>query len=193
MIIHIVDTDIFWLNAFPQYKPGAILSHTKYPVKLFLETVVYYKKVSYLRPVKYVQLHQQDEPRNTIDIQRTVVAIVLGPQYNLRGGYFSESLLTGKLFRRSHWTPVDITEYVIEFYDTFNTKGFTYELLLGNFHCQPIPPDYYDFLNDNGYNDNNTPITPVGGVSPDKNQWKMQSLKIHLALMVMVKILIMIE
>ena len=62
-----------------------------------------------------------------------------------------------------------MTEDVIEHYDTFNTKVCSDKLIFGDFNDQPIPPDYYDFLNDNGYNDNNTPITPVGGVSPDKN------------------------
>ena len=47
-------------------------------------------------------MHQEDEPRNTIDINRNVGAIALGPQYNLQGGYFFESLLTGKRIRRSH-------------------------------------------------------------------------------------------
>ena len=37
---------------------------------------------------EYVQVHQEDEPRNTISINRTVGAIDLGPQYNLWGGYF---------------------------------------------------------------------------------------------------------
>ena len=56
---------------------------------------------------------------------------------------------------------------MIELYDTFNTKGFPYEILFGNFHDQPIPPDYYDFLNDNDDDDNNIPGTPVDDVFPD--------------------------
>ena len=57
-----------------------------------------------------------------------------------------------------------MTEYVIEQYDSFNTKGCPDELIFGNLRDQPIPPDYYEFLNDNYYDDNNTPGTPVEGV-----------------------------
>ena len=69
------------------------------------------------------------KPRNTISIDRTVGAIALGPQYNLQGGYFFVSLLTGKRLRRSHWTPVNMSEDVIERYDTFNTKGCPEDLI----------------------------------------------------------------
>ena len=43
-------------------------------------------EVCRLQPVEYVQVHQEDEPQNTTDIDRTVGAIALGPQYNLQGG-----------------------------------------------------------------------------------------------------------
>ena len=46
---------------------------------------------------------------------------------------------------------------VIERYDTFNTKGFPYELNFGDFNDQPIPSDYYNFLNDS--NDDGNIIT----------------------------------
>ena len=65
-------------------------------------------------------MHQEDEPRNIININRTVGAIALGPQYNLQGGF--ESLLTGKRLRQSHWTPFNMTEDVIEQYNNFDTK-----------------------------------------------------------------------
>ena len=101
-------------------------------------------------------MHQEDEPQNTIAIDRTVGAIDLGPQYNLQGGYFFESLLTGKRLRRSHWTPVNMTEDVIERYDTFNIKGFPEDLIFGDFNDQPILSTYSDLKND--YDDNGTQI-----------------------------------
>ena len=70
-------------------------------------------------------MHQEDEPQKQIAIYWTVGAIAQGPEYNLQGGYFFESLLTGKHLRWSHWNPVNTTEDVIERYDTFNTKGCT--------------------------------------------------------------------
>ena len=101
------------------------MSYTRGPGQLILGNTDDYKKVCHLQPREYVQVHQEDEPRNTIDIDRTVGAIALGSQYNLQGGYVFERLLTSKILRWSHWTPVNMTEDVIEQYDTFNTKGFT--------------------------------------------------------------------
>ena len=43
-----------------------------------------YKKVFRLQPVEYVQMHQYDEPQNTIAIDQTVGAIALGTQKKLR-------------------------------------------------------------------------------------------------------------
>ena len=88
MIVHLVPSAIFWINAFPPSTPGSGLSDTKGPGQIILGNTVDYKKVYRLQPGKYVQLHQEDEPQNTIDIDRTVGAITLGPQYNLQGGYF---------------------------------------------------------------------------------------------------------
>ena len=68
MIVHIVASAIFWLNKFPPSTPGTGLSDTKGPGKLILGNTDYYKKVCRLHPGEYVQVHQEDEPRNTIDI-----------------------------------------------------------------------------------------------------------------------------
>ena len=57
----------------------------------------------------------------------------------------------------------------IEHYDNFNTKGCPYELIFDNFNDQPIPPDYYDFLNDEDEYVSNIPGTPVGNFLADKN------------------------
>ena len=48
-----------------------------------------------------------------------------------------------------------MTADVIEIYDTFNTKGFPEELILGNFNGQPIPKYYYNFLNNENDDGNN--------------------------------------
>ena len=54
-----------------------------------------------------------------------------------------------------------MNEYVIECYDTLNTKGFTDKLIIGYFNDQPIPYNYYNFLNDNNGDDNNIIDTTV--------------------------------
>ena len=146
----------FWINGFPPSTPGAGLSDTKGPRQLILGYKVHYKKVCRLHPGEYVQVHQEDEPPKKIDIDRTVGTIALGPQYNLQGGYFFESLLTGKRLRQSHWTPVNMTEDVIERYVTFNTKGCPEDLIFGVFNDQPIPYRYSDLKND--YDDDGTQI-----------------------------------
>ena len=114
MIVNPVASAIFWINAFTPSTHGAGLSDTKCPGQLILGNTVDYKKVCCLQTGEHVQVHQEDEPRNTISVYRTVGTIALGPQYNLQGGYFFESLLKGKRLRRSHWTPVNMTEDYIE-------------------------------------------------------------------------------
>ena len=111
---------------------GAGLSDTKGLGKIVLGNTVNYKKICRLQSGEYVQLHQEDEPRNTIAIDRTVGEIALGTQFNLQGGYSFKSLLTGKHLWRSHWSPVNMTEDIIERYDTFNTKGCPEDLLFGD-------------------------------------------------------------
>ena len=55
---------------------------------------------------------------------------------------------------------------LVKRYDTFNIKVFPDELFFGDFYDQPIPPDYYNLLNDNDDHDNNIPVNPVDGVFP---------------------------
>ena len=88
MIVHLVASDIFWLNAFSPSTPVAGLSDTKGPVQFILGNIVDYKNVCRLQPGEYVQVYQEDDPRNTISVDRTVGAITLGPQHNLQGGFF---------------------------------------------------------------------------------------------------------
>ena len=77
----------FLLDDFPPTKPGAGLSNTKGSGKLAPGTSVYYKFFCLLHTGEYIQVYQEDGPRNTIDVDLTVREIVLGPQYNLQGGF----------------------------------------------------------------------------------------------------------
>ena len=63
--------------------------------------------------------------------------------------------------------PVNITEKVIEGGDTFNTKWCPYELGFGYFNDQPIPSNYYNFINDENDDGNNIPINPIEDALPD--------------------------
>ena len=88
VIVHLVASTIFWINEFPPSTPGARLSDTKVPGQLILGNTVDYKKVFRLQLGEYVQVHQEDEPQNTIAIDQTVSMIALRHQYNLQGVYF---------------------------------------------------------------------------------------------------------
>ena len=74
MIVHLVASAIFWINAFPPSTPGAGLSDTKGTGQLIIGNTVDYKKVCRLHPEEYFQVYQEDDPQNTIDINRTVGA-----------------------------------------------------------------------------------------------------------------------
>ena len=104
----------FWINAFPPSKLGSGKSAAKDPWQIILGTAGDYKKVFRLQPGEYFQVHQEYEPQDTINIYRSVRAIILVPQYNLQGGYLFEILLTGKHLQLSNWNPVNMTEDVIE-------------------------------------------------------------------------------
>ena len=50
---------------------------------------------------------------------------------------------------------------MIESYSTLNTKVYTDKLIFVDFNDQPIPYNYYSFLNDDDDDINNIPCTPV--------------------------------
>ena len=60
-----------------------------------------------------------------------------------------------------------MTEDYIERYDTFNTKVCPDKLIIGDFNYQPIPSNYYSFINDDNDDGNNIPGTAVGDALPD--------------------------
>ena len=62
MIVHLVASAVFCLNAFPPSTPGAGLSDTQGPGQLILGNTLDYRKFCRLQPVEYVQAHQENEP-----------------------------------------------------------------------------------------------------------------------------------
>ena len=59
----------------------------------------------------YVQVHEEPDPSNTIDVNRTTGA--LERTSNLQGGYYFLSLDTGKVLNRRKWTLLPMTNDVI--------------------------------------------------------------------------------
>ena len=86
------------------------------------------------------------------------------------GRLFFDILLTVKRLQRSHWNPANTTKDLIECYYLFNTKVCLDELIFGYFNDQPIPSNYYNFLNYDDDNGNNIPSTPVGDAIPDNKR-----------------------
>ena len=60
-----------------------------------------------------------------------------------------------------------MNEYVIKLYETLNTKVCPDELISGDFNEQPIPYDYYNFLNDDDGYGNNIPGNTVDDLPPN--------------------------
>ena len=56
---------------------------------------------------------------------------------------------------------------VFEWYDTFIIEECTYELKIRDFKDQPIPFEYYNFINDDNDNVKNIPSNYVGDALPD--------------------------
>ena len=63
-------------------------------------------------PTRY-QVHEEEKPRNSMK-KRTLGAICLGPMDNAQGGYRFMSLRTGKKIKRYSWTPIPMTQEVID-------------------------------------------------------------------------------
>ena len=59
-----------------------------------------------------------------------------------------------------------MTKFWIKNFDDFNKKWCPDELIFGNFNDQPIPPDYYNCLNDDDDDGNNIHGTPVENTLP---------------------------
>ena len=61
----------------------------------------------------YAQVHEHEEPRNST-AERTLGAICLGPVDNAQGGYKFFSLRSGNCINRHAWTPIPMTQEVID-------------------------------------------------------------------------------
>ena len=78
MVAHVM----MWLNSFPT-KGG--ISETLSPRVIMTGTKMNYKKHCKLAFGAYAQTHEEDKPRNSAGIERTLGAICLGPENNLEG------------------------------------------------------------------------------------------------------------
>ena len=100
---------VLMVNSFPP-KSG-ITTH------LSPRTIMTGRKINYKTHCRmpfgdYAQVHENEQPRNSM-AERTLGAICLGPVDNVQGGYKFMSLRTGKKIKRYAWTPIPMTNEVI--------------------------------------------------------------------------------
>jgi hypothetical protein len=108
IIIEMVYCSIFWLNVFP---PTDGISTTISPRTLIVGHHLNYSKYCRLEFGTYVQVHEQ---HNNSMATRTTGAIALRPNGNVQGGYYFDSLGTGRRLNRNRWTPLPMPAEVID-------------------------------------------------------------------------------
>ena len=109
LVIHIVFNCTKLLNHFPA-KQG--ISASISPKTIMTGETLHYKKHLCLQVGEYVQVHEEDEPRNS-QTQRTMGAICLGPSGNIQGGYKFMSLKTQRKVIRRNWDSIPMPDTVI--------------------------------------------------------------------------------
>ena len=109
IVKEVVKHSMMMLNAFP-WKSG-ITTHLS-PCNLIAGKTLNYKHHFKLPIGDYAQVHQQEEPHNSM-AEQMLGAICLGLINNAQGSYKFMSLATGKMIKRFTWTPIPMTQEVI--------------------------------------------------------------------------------
>jgi hypothetical protein len=107
VIIEMVQTSNFWLNAFP-YPDG--VSKTLSPRTIVTGSALNYNLHCALGFGTYVQTHEAHD--NTM-ATRTTGALALRPTGNAQGGFRFYSLTTGRVITQNRWTELPMPNEVI--------------------------------------------------------------------------------
>lgn len=110
MTIHLVFGTTQMLNYFPT---STGISSTLSPKTIMSGETLDFKKHLQLPFGTYVQVHEDDTPRNSM-AQRTRGAIALGPSGNIQGGYKFMALDSGKKIVRRSWDVIPMPDVVIK-------------------------------------------------------------------------------
>ena len=108
MLTHLVFFAVKLLNLFPA--KGGVSAHYS-PKTIMSGQTTTYKQYS-LPFGTYCQVHEEDEPRNSL-AARTQGAISVGPSTNRQGGQLFYSLTTGRVITRRSWTVLPMPQPVI--------------------------------------------------------------------------------
>ena len=109
---------IAWINNFP---PKGGISKFISPRTLITGVNIDYNKHCKLEYGQYVQVHEENNPTNSMH-PRATGAIALGSTYNLQTGYKFMSLNTGKLIHRRNFTIIPISQDVINRVNEFGMR-----------------------------------------------------------------------
>lgn len=110
MIVEMLYNSVMWLNIFPP--KGGVLNDVS-PRMLLTGNKLDYNLHCQIPFGQYVQVHKENHPTNG-QHSRTVGAICLGPTGNLQGRYKFMNLCTGKKILQRHWTPLSMSNKVID-------------------------------------------------------------------------------
>ena len=107
LIVELVRTAVFWLNAIP---PNNGVSATITPHEIMTGHKLDFNTDACLKFGEYVHVH--NGTTNTM-CSRTGGALVVRPIGTSRGAWLCYSLLTGKLIRRHSWTSLPIDDIIV--------------------------------------------------------------------------------
>jgi hypothetical protein len=107
MIIEMVSSTIFWLNALPTCNG---ISSTLSPRTIVTGANIDFNRHCQLEFGEYAQV---DEEHDNSMSSHTTGAIALHPTGNSQGGYYFYSLTTGRCLNRYSWTKLPMPQDVI--------------------------------------------------------------------------------
>jgi hypothetical protein len=117
LIIEMVYTSSFWLNAFP-YQHG--ISDVLSPCQIVTGSTIDFNRHCCLAFGIYFQTHKVHD--NTM-IPRTIGDLALGPTGNAQHGFYFYSLNSGRVISRNCWTEVPMPNEIIERVDSLARRA----------------------------------------------------------------------
>ena len=148
LVIEMVKTAVFWLNAFPA-AGGA--SQDLSPRTILTGQQINYKRHCHFQFGEYTQTHE--EHNNSMN-PRTVGAIALRPGGNGQGSFYFLSITTGRVLNRLHTTALPMPDDVInKLHRMARQQKSNPGLIFADRNLNP--EEYDDDDNDETYHDNN--------------------------------------
>jgi hypothetical protein len=143
IIIHAVIFSVMWLNFFPS-KGGVSL--TLSPQAIITGLYLDANKHCRMPFGAYAQVHGEPLHRNDVKVSRTVGGISLSPTRNIQGTYKFMSQFTGRLIKAWPFTPLPMSDEVINMVERIELSYIT------KHHCLENKLDNQD-LNSSPFDD----------------------------------------